>query len=120
MRKIFTLSTCDTSRKILKETGLIASDFEIQDIKKTAISQEDLEAMKELAGSYEALFSRRSQQYKALGLKNMNLTEDDYKYYILQEYTFLKRPVVVDGDQIFIGNSLQNVNKLQEYLKRIT
>jgi len=61
--------------------------------------------MKELAGSYEALFSRRSMKYRPLGLHEKRLTEKDYRKYILQEYTFLKRPVMVVGDAIHIGNT---------------
>ncbi|RLD27383.1 MAG: hypothetical protein DRI54_01190 [Bacteroidetes bacterium] len=110
MRKVFTLSTCDTSKRILKPLDL--SDFEIKDIKKDKITDEELDTMHALAGSYEALFSRRSRSYGALGLKNKNLSEKNYRDYILDDYTFLKRPVVIDGDQIFIGNQKSNVAEL--------
>ena len=73
--------------------------------------------MKELAGSYEALFSRRAQNYKKLGLKDVALTEDDIKNYILTDYTFLKRPVVIDNDVIFIGNEKKNLELLAAHLK---
>ena len=43
--------------------------------------------------------------YKKLGLKEKTLREVDFKDYILEHYTFLKRPVLVFGDRIFIGNS---------------
>jgi arsenate reductase len=48
-------------------------------------------------------------KYRALGLDKKKLTEDDYKNYILEEYTFLKRPVIIIGNKIFIGNSKANV-----------
>lgn len=83
--------------------------FDLHEIKSTAITAEELEEMKNLAGSYEALFSRRAQNYKKLGLKDQQLTEDDIKNYILSDYTFLKRPVVVDGDKIFIGNEKEKL-----------
>ncbi|NOR87826.1 MAG: arsenate reductase [Bacteroidales bacterium] len=117
MRKIFSLSSCDTSRRILKESGIESLGFEIQDIKQTPISKEDLDAMKNLAGSYEALFSRRAQKYKILGLKNIELSEESIRNYILQEYTFLKRPVIIDGAAIFIGNSKKTITLLMEHLK---
>ena len=44
-------------------------------------------------------------KYKSLGLKDKSLSEEDYKNYILEEYTFLKRPVTIIGDEIFVGNS---------------
>ncbi|HBX62902.1 hypothetical protein EGI88_03715 [Empedobacter falsenii] len=91
--------------------------FDLHEIKSTAITAEELEEMKNLAGNYEALFSRRAQNYKKLGLKDQQLSEDDIKNYILSDYTFLKRPVVVDGDKIFIGNEKKNLEALGQYLK---
>lgn len=90
--------------------------FEKQDIKTEKITTSQIEEMYSLSRSYESLFSRRSMKYKALGLGNKNLTEDNYKNYILEEYTFLKRPVfIIDGD-IFIGNSKKEVEKVMQKL----
>ena len=116
MKKIYTLSTCDTSKRILKQANIANLDFEIKDIKTSSITTKELEEMHTLAGSYEALFSRRSQKYKSMGLKNVELKEADYKKLILEEYTFLKRPVIIDGDQLFIGNSKANVEALLKHL----
>ena len=66
-----------------------------------------------MAGSYEALFSRRAMKYKEWGLKDKPLTEKDYRDLILQEYTFIKRPVVVNVKKIFIGSE----KKTKEALK---
>jgi len=116
MKKIYYLSTCDTCKRIMKEIG-VDSTWEKQDIKTAPISEEQLEEMKALSGTYEALFSKRAQKYKALGLKDMNLTEADYKKYILQEYTFLKRPVVLLGEAIFIGNAKKVTEAIQKVLE---
>jgi arsenate reductase len=75
------------------------------DIKQNPITAAELEAMHELSGSYEALFSRKAQLYKSLDLKNKTLTEIDYKNYILQHYTFLSRPVFIIDGKIYIGNN---------------
>ena len=91
--------------------------FDLHEIKSTAITEDQLNEMKNLAGSYEALFSRRAQNYKKLGLKDVELSEDDIKNYILSDYTFLKRPVIIDGDKIFIGNEKKNLEALGQYLK---
>lgn len=116
MKKVFTLSTCDTSKRILKQAQINPSDFEIKDIKFDALLEEEVDKMAAMAGSYEAIFSRRSRQYKSLGLKNIDLKEADYKKYILQDYTFLKRPVIIDDDRIFIGNAKANVEALLKHL----
>ena len=104
MRKIYQLSTCSTCKRIIKELGG-GEGFELQDIKTEKMTGEQLDAMKEKVGSYEALFSRRSRQYAARGLKEQVLTEDDYRSLILEEYTFLKRPVILIDDEIFVGNT---------------
>jgi len=81
----------------------------MQDIKTEQITPKQLDEMKKLAGSYEALFSRVALKYRALGLDKKVLTEPDYRKYILEEYTFLKRPVIIVNDKIFIGNSKNTV-----------
>lgn len=92
------------------------SDFEKREIKSKAITPEELDKMKSLSGSYESLFSRKAKKYKELGLKDKTLTETDYQNYILSDYTFLKRPVVIDGSQIFIGNEKKNLEELALHL----
>ena len=89
-----------------------AAGFIIQDIKTEKITPNQLDEMKKLAGSYEALFSRRALKYKELGLKDKHLTEKDFRRYILDEYTFLKRPVVILGNTIFIGSEKKNIEAL--------
>ena len=108
MKKIYSLKTCSTCQRILKTLNL-RSDFQIQDIKETPLSVNDLEKLKSMTGSYEALFSKRAKLYKEMGLKNEKLIEKDYKHYILEHYTFLKRPIIVYEEEIFIGNSSKNI-----------
>ncbi|MEM6395483.1 MAG: ArsC/Spx/MgsR family protein [Bacteroidota bacterium] len=107
MAKIYHLSTCKTCQKVIAQ--LEGADLEMQDIKFESITPEQLDEMKELAGSYEALFSRRAMKYRSMGLADKDLTEADYRRLILEEYTFLKRPVVVVDDQIFMGSSKKSV-----------
>jgi arsenate reductase len=104
MRKIYHLSTCDTCQRIIKELELPTS-FERQDIKTDALTATQIESMKELTGSYEALFSKRARLFRQQGLHEKKLSEADFKELILQHYTFLKRPVVLFEGQIFVGNS---------------
>ncbi len=119
MKKIYYLSTCSTCARIIKELG-IGDEFTYQDIKTEKITPEQIDDMEELAGSYEQLFSRVAMKYKSMGLKQMNLQEADYRQYILEEYTFLKRPVFIIDGEIFIGNSKKNVAAVQEKLVSVT
>ena len=108
MKKVYFLKTCSTCTRILKDLNL-PNDFILQDIKSDPISEKQLNELSGLAGSYEALFSKRAQLYKQLGLKGQVLSESDFKKYILQHYTFLSRPVILFKDQIFIGNAPKTV-----------
>ena len=104
MQKIYHLSTCDTCKRIIKELQP-SNAVVFQDIKEQHINAKQLEALRELSGSYQALFSKRARLYNERALKEQTLSEEDYKSLILEHYTFLKRPVIVNSGQIFIGNS---------------
>jgi len=114
MKKMYYLSTCTTCSAIIKETSIDKKGFELQDIKTQKITAAQLDEMKKMAGSYEALFSRRALKYKELGLKDKQLTEKDYRNYILEEYTFLKRPVTIIKNKIFIGSEKKAVAALKD------
>ncbi|MBC5862108.1 arsenate reductase [Flavobacterium sp. K77] len=111
MDKIYYLASCDTCRKIIKSLPE-NHNLSFHDIKQNPITETELEQMRELSGSYEALFSKKAQLYKSMDLKNKNLTEADYKKYILEHYTFLSRPVFIIKNKIYIGNSQQNMHQV--------
>ncbi|MDV7137848.1 ArsC/Spx/MgsR family protein [Maribacter sp. TH_r10] len=113
MKKVYYLSTCDTCKRILKELDPL-DGFQLQDIKTEPITIPQLEEMKSLSGSYESLFSKRARLYKERGLAQKDLTEDDYKNLILEHYTFLKRPVILFNDNIFVGNSKKVVEAAKQ------
>jgi len=117
MKKIYHLGNCTTCQAIIKETGIDKKGFVLQEIKTEKITAPQLDEMKKLAGSFEALFSRRAIKYKEMGLKDKVLTEKDYRKLILEEYTFLKRPVVIVKDKLFIGSEKKNVEALKQALK---
>lgn len=108
MKKIYYLSTCNTCTRIINELNLPKA-FILQDIKTEPVTTEQIEDMRSLTDSYESLFSKRARLYKELGLKEKSLSEDDLKNYILEHYTFLKRPVILYNNQIFIGNSKKTI-----------
>ena len=117
MKKIYHLGNCTTCQRILKEIKADKNGFDFQEIKTESITAPQLDALKKMAGSYEALFSRRALKYKEWGLKDKSLTEKDYRDLILKEYTFLKRPVIINGKKIFIGSEKKTVNAIKDDLK---
>lgn len=113
MKKAYYLQNCSTCNRILSD---LKWNNEAQEIRSEKITSDQLEQMSKLAGSYEALFSRRAIKYKSMGLKEKVLQEDDYKRLILEEDTFLKRPVFIIEDEIFIGNSKSVIDSLKQKL----
>src|ERR1043165_7050598 len=114
MKKIYFLSSCSTCARIIKELGLEKKGFKFQDIKTEKITASQLDEMKEKAGSYEALFSRVALKYKTLDPKPTK--ESEYKKLILKEYTFLRRPVIISGKQIFVGNKKGTIEAAEKAL----
>jgi arsenate reductase len=114
MKKIWHLSTCSTNKRILKELNDLPG-FEKQDIKNLPLTPAELDMLAEKAGSYEALFSRNSNKYKEWGLKDKILSEVDFRSYILKEYTMLKRPVILDGEVLFVGNDKNIIEKAKKH-----
>lgn len=113
MQKVYYLSSCDTCKRVMKEVG-IPSSFIKQDIKVQGITEEELDELFNFTDSYEDLFSRRAKLYQERNLKEKKLLEKDYKNLILEHYTFLKRPVIVNNDKIFIGSSAKTVAAAKE------
>ena len=118
MRKIYHLSTCTTNKRIIQESGL-QDVLEMIDIKKQGIKSEDLDFAKSKVGSYEALFSRKSMKYRPMGLHERELSEQDYRDLILQEYSFLKRPLVIIDEDVFYGSTKDQINLLNQKIQEI-
>jgi len=116
MKKIYHLGNCTTCQRILKELKP-GKEYIFQEIKTEPVTEKQIDEMKEMAGSYEALFSRIALKFRAWKLNEKKLTEKDYRKYILEEYTFLKRPVIIIDKKIFIGNSPKNVAAAKAAMK---
>ncbi|MDR0801884.1 ArsC/Spx/MgsR family protein [Fluviicola sp.] len=118
MRRFYYLSSCDTCQKIMKALNL-PSDVELIDIKQTNIDAKTLDWLKEKVGSYEGMFSKRAMKFRSMGLHEMKLTEADYRKYMLEEYTFLKRPFIIYDDHIWIGNAKKEIESAREFFAKL-
>ncbi|MGO4820166.1 MULTISPECIES: arsenate reductase family protein [unclassified Flavobacterium] len=118
MNKIYYIASCDTCRKIIK-TLPKDNNLVFRDIKQTALTAEELEEMYQASGSYEALFSKKAQLYKSMNLKDKSLTEDDYKKYLLEHYTFLSRPVFMIDNKVYVGGTQQNMLQVMKALNNV-
>lgn len=86
------------------------SAFILQEIKTAPITVKQLDEVYALTRSYEVLFSRRAKKYKQMDLKNQELAEKDFRQLILDEYTFLKRPVIINDSEVYVGNTKKRVD----------
>ena len=115
MKKVYFLKTCSTCKRIMSEFDL--TDFEQREIKSKVVSEEELQEMYALSNSYEALFSKKSTQIKERNIEVKSLQEEDFKKLILEDYRFLKRPVFIINQEIFIGSDKKNIEELNSSLK---
>ncbi len=116
--KLYYLSTCNTCQKVIAALNN-GDDFTMQDIKTEPITSAQLDELRDQVDSYTDLFSRRARKYRLQGWHEKELTEDDYRRLILAEYTFLKRPVMLVGDQVFIGSSKKTIDAVQQAIATI-
>jgi arsenate reductase-like glutaredoxin family protein len=114
MRKIWHLGVCSTCQRILED---LPGELERQEIRSEPLAPDQLDDMVRLAGSHEALFSRRAMKYRQLGLHERQLDEADYRSLLLEHDTFLKRPVAIVDDHIFVGSAKKTVASLGKALK---
>jgi len=115
MRLFYYLSTCQTCKRIIKDLDLDDSIQKI-DIKKNPINKDQLIYLYKIEGCYENLINKRAQLFKTLGLSNKVLGENDFKNLLLKHYTFLKRPVLVYDNNLFIGNSSKVTIEMKKFL----
>ena len=97
----------------------LPADVELIDIKQTNIDAETLDWLKEKVGSYEGLFSKRAMKFRSMGLHERSLSETDYKTYLLQEYTFLKRPFIIYDEHVWIGNAKKEVESARAFFEKL-
>jgi arsenate reductase len=115
MRTVFYIKNCNTSKRVIKELGL-DKHFELRDIKEQKLTEKEIDELAKMAGSYQALFSKKARKYREYNLHLENLTEEDYKKYLCEDYTFLKRPTIVVDDKIFVGSHKNTVRELAYHL----
>ena len=115
MRAFFYLRGCEKCMQIMKTLNLDSAIKQI-DIKKNSLNEYQLDELFKLSKKYEALFSKRAQLYKQRGLKDKALNDEDYRMLILEHYTFLKRPLLVYDQAIYIGNSSKVVEAAKAFL----
>jgi len=115
MKVFFYLKTCDTCKRIINELNL-GSDIELVEIKVNPLNKQQLKTIRSFSESFEDLFNKRAQLYKQRNLNTKILSESDYEKLILEHYTFLKRPVLLYDNKLFVGNSKNTIEQIKKFL----
>lgn len=89
-------STCQKAKNFIERHGI--RDYELRDIKENPLSREEVEKMAKMLGGASELFSKRAIKYREMKLKERELSNAEMLDLMTDEYTFLKRPIlVIDG-----------------------
>lgn len=94
-------TTCQKAKRRLDYHRLAPTNF--RDIKREPLERAEIEQLAALVGGAENLFSRRSVKYRELRLKDKTLSDDEMLDLMTDEYTFLKRPILVIGEKAVAG-----------------
>jgi arsenate reductase len=106
MHLFYYLGSCDTCKRIMKTLAL-TDDIKQIDVKKNPLTAEQLEVLYNFIGSYEALLNKRAQKLKEID--KSTLDEAKIKALLLSHYTFLKRPVLLYQDKLYVGNAKSTI-----------
>ena len=94
-------STCQKAKKFVERHNI--KDFTLRDIKENLLSREEVAEIAEKLGGADQLFSRRAVKYREMKLNERELSEAEMIDLMANEYTFLKRPVLVVSDKAIAG-----------------
>ena len=114
--KVFYLSTCSTCKNIMKAWPL--ESLALQDLKKESINAEELDFLQGKVGSYEELLNKRARLLGDHKLSSGAEREQEIRSLILSHYSFLKRPILVLNNDIFVGNSSKIVEAAKQSLSK--
>jgi arsenate reductase (glutaredoxin) len=96
-------STCQKADAYLRENDRGITTF--RDIKAEPLSRDEVEQLANAVGGVDELFSRRAKKYRSMGLHERELSHDEMLDLMAGEYTFIKRPVLVQGERAVAGFS---------------
>lgn len=89
-------STCQKAKNFIERHGI--REYELRDIKENPLAREEVEQLAEMLGGAENLFSKRAIKYREMKLNERSLSSAEMLDLMTDEYTFLKRPIlVIDG-----------------------
>jgi arsenate reductase (glutaredoxin) len=94
-------STCQKAKGWLERRGVKITDM--RDIKEDPLSRKEVEDLAKTLGGPAELFSKRAIKYREMKLSEREVLPAEMLDLMTDEYTFLKRPIMVINDQATAG-----------------
>ena len=94
-------STCQKAKRFIERHNI--RDFNLRDIRENPLARSEVEKLARSLGGANELFSRRAVKYREMKLNERELSNEEMLDLMTEEYTFLKRPILVIGDQAIAG-----------------
>jgi 2-isopropylmalate synthase len=111
---VYGLPYCTTCQKAVgyleDQKGVTIRSF--RNLKDEPLSTDEVRGLAVKVGGVEKLFSKRAMKYRAMGLHEREVPEDEMVKLMSEEYTFVTRPVIVRGDRATAGFSARRVDEL--------
>ena len=94
-------STCQKAKGWLERRGVKIADF--RDIRDMPLTRKEVEGLVKMLGGPAELFSRRAIKYREMKLNEREVPPGEMLDLMTDEYTFLKRPIMVIGKNATAG-----------------
>lgn len=102
MVKVYGIKNCDSVKKALKFFKSNNIDYELVDFKSTPVDCDTIKKWLQTV-DLKTLFNTRGTTYRTLGLKAMNLTDEEKEAWLCKENMLIKRPVVEYRDRVLVA-----------------
>lgn len=105
-------TTCQKAVQYLEKKGYAVAEF--RDVKSDPLDRKEVERLSELVGGADELFSRRARKYREMNLSERELSSDEMIQLMVEEYTFIKRPVLVSDGRAVAGFTSKSYDSFLE------
>lgn len=96
-------STCQKAKSFVESNSVVFD--KLRDIKGEKLSRREIELLAEKCGGVSQIFSKRAVKYRELKLNERELSNEEMIGFMTEEYTFIKRPVLIVGEKGAAGFS---------------
>ena len=103
MVEVYGIKTCGSVKKALKFLDEAGVEYTFHDFKKSPVGCEKIQEWLDKV-DMKRLFNTRGTKYRQLGLKNLDLDDEERKQWLCKENLLIKRPVIeLEDGRVIVG-----------------